>query len=349
MRCEIVAVEELDSLSREWHEEVGLDNPRVIQRIEDLPCLENLDNGNIDWVVDGMIAAGAMHLITGDAGAGKSTLVSAMGHAVSRGDEFLERATSKRPVLLLDAENPIAAVGERFRRLGIESHDGFRVWGQWVGEDPPAAGGDVVMEWVARCEPSPLVIIDSLIAFNPGAENDSSEMRRYLAQYRKLAAAGATVVLLHHIGKSETARDYRGSSDIKASIDIGYKLTNLGDCSRLSLLELKAFKQRFSVVPMLHLRYEDGNFAVDGREFPTTVSPLPASLCELLKLHPGVTGKDFEKLAAGHGHGRNQARSFLTAGVKQGTIHIKPGPCNRNLHFWRGPDEINPLNEGGDK
>ena len=58
---------------------------------------------------------------------------------------------------------------------------------------------------------------------------------------------GATPVLLHHIGKSGTSRDYRGSSDYKASIDIGYKLTNLGDGARLSTLELKPFKQRFSV------------------------------------------------------------------------------------------------------
>ena len=121
------------------------------------------------------------------------------------------------------------------------------VWGQWVGEDPPSAGGAIVLEWVARCDPKPLIIVDSVIAFHPGAENDSNETRKYMAQYRMLTALGATVVLLHHIGKSETSRDYRGSSDYKASIDIGYKLTNLGDGARLSTLELKPFKQRFSV------------------------------------------------------------------------------------------------------
>lgn len=138
-----------------------------------------------------------------------------------------------------------------FSRLGIKTHANSKVWGQWVGEDPPAAGGAIVLEWVARCDPKPLIIIDSVIAFHPGAENDSSETHRYRAQYKRLTAMGATVVLLHHVGKSETSRDYRGSSDYKASIDIGYKLTNLGDGARLSALDLRPFKQRFSVAPVL--------------------------------------------------------------------------------------------------
>lgn len=334
MRREIGAGPDLDVLSSEWCAEDGIED-RIIHRIEELPNLEQVDADSIEWVVDGMIAVGAVHLITGDAGAGKSTILSSLAYAVSRGDEFLGRTTSRRPVLLLDAENPRAAVCERFRRLRIQSHSDFRVWGQWVGEDPPAAGGAIVLDWVARCEPKPVVIIDSLIAFHPGAENDSSETRRYLVQYRKLAAAGATLILLHHIGKSETSRDYRGSSDIKASIDIGYKLTNLGDGSRLSLLELRPFKQRFSVVPVLHLRYDEGRFAVEQRELVKTVTE---RLCELLQLNPGVTSKDFEKLAATQGLGRNRAREFLTKGVEHRSIVFEPGGNNRRFHYWRGPD-----------
>jgi RecA-family ATPase len=60
---------------------------------------------------------------------------------------------------------------------------------------------------ITRCDPKPLIFIDSVIAFHPGAENGSNETRRYMAQYRGLTAMGATSALLHHIGKSETARD----------------------------------------------------------------------------------------------------------------------------------------------
>ena len=273
-------------------------------------------------------------MLTSEPGAGKSTFLASAGYAVSLGLEFMGRATSRRPVLLLDAENPLPAVLERFDRLGIKTHQDFRVWGQWVGEDPPSAGGAIVLEWVARCDPKPLIVVDSVIAFHPGAENDSNETRKYMAQYReRLHVHGATPVLLHHIGKSDTSRDYRGSSDYKASIDIGYKLTNLGDSARLSTLELRPFKQRFSVAPVLHMRYADGVFSVDQAEARKSSTE---RLCELLKENPGITKSDFEGLAHARGLGRNGGRDFLETGVAAGTIRVEPGTNNRKLHSWAG-------------
>jgi hypothetical protein len=335
MRGEVETEVDLDALADEWGHEPDVDKPRIVERIEDLPDLEQAGEADIKWVLDGIFAEGALHMLTSEPGAGKSTLMSSAAFAVSRGLEFMGRATSKRPVLLLDAENPYPAIRERFRRLGITTHDDFKVWGQWVGEDPPAAGGAVVLEWVARCDPKPLLIVDSVIAFHPGAENDSNETRRYMAQYRKLTAMGATPVLLHHVGKSETSRDYRGSSDYKASIDIGYKLTNLGDGARLSALELRPFKQRFSVAPVLHLRYTDGVFSVDQAEARKSVTE---RLCDLLKENPEITKSDFETLAHERGLGRNRARDFLNNGMEAGTVRVKLGTNNRQLHFWVGPD-----------
>jgi hypothetical protein len=153
-----------------------------------------------------------------------------------------------------------------------------------------------------------------------------------MAQYRQLTAMGATPVLLHHVGKSETSKDYRGSSDYKASIDIGYKLTNLGDGARLSTLELKPFKQRFSVAPVLHLRYADGVFSID--QAGARKSPVER-LCDLLKENPGITKADFEALASERGLGRNRGRDFLADGVKAGTVRVELGTNNRQLHSWR--------------
>lgn len=237
----------------------------------------------------------------------------------------------------IDAENPLPAIRERFNRLGIKTHENFRAWGQWVGEDPPAAGGAIVLEWVARCDPKPVIIVDSVIAFHPGPENDSNETRQYMAQYRQLTALGATLILLHHVGKSETSRDYRGSSDYKASIDIGYKLINSGNGARLSTLELRPFKQRFSVVPVLRIRYSDGVFRVDEAEAPRNVTE---RLCELLKEKPGITKSEFEALAHERGLGRNRGRDFLDDGVKAKTVRVETGKNNRRLHYWVGSDAL---------
>jgi hypothetical protein len=232
--------------------------------------------------------------------------------------------------LIIDAENPSVAVIDRFRRLGIKTDDDFRVWGQWTGEDPPPGGGTIVVEWITRSETKPLIIIDSLIRFHPGAENDSTETQKYMALYRKLATLGATIIILHHVGR-DTSQDYRGSSDIKASVDVAYKVVHLGDDALLSLLDIRAFKQRISVISHLHVRYDDGNFKTEERHAPQDATE---RLVEMLKANPGITGSEFEKLAAVRGLGRNRARQFLRTGCASETVRFDHGSGNRREHSW---------------
>jgi hypothetical protein len=330
LKREIETEQDINELSRDWEAQPN-GKPRRITRIEDLPDLDEADGAGVEWVIEGILAEGALHMITSEPGGGKSTLMAAAAYAVSKGLAFMGHATRQRPVLLLDAENPLSAIRERFARLRIKTHRDFKVWGQWVGEDPPAAGGAIVLDWVARCNPKPLIIVDSVIAFHPGAENDSNETRQYMSQYRALAAMGATVVLLHHTGKSETSKDYRGSSDYKASIDIGHKLTLYGDGTRLEMLELRPFKQRFSVAPLMRILYRDGNFSIDQSGTRKTVTE---ELSDLLKSHAGITKSDFEQRAVEQNLGRNRAREFLESGVKAGTVRRQTAAKNRHLHFW---------------
>jgi hypothetical protein len=62
---------------------------------------------------------------------------------------------------------------------------------------------------------------------------------------RRLAGLGATVIVIHHDGKAESARDYRGGSDFKAAIDFGFHVTNCGANRLLDKLFLRPFKTRF--------------------------------------------------------------------------------------------------------
>ncbi len=136
MRREVQNPADIDAISDAWGDSV--DKPAKIQRIEDLPNLEDVSGTEIEWVIPGILAQGALHMITSEPGAGKSTFAAAMAHAISNGLPFMGRATKQRPVLLLDAENPLPAIRERFKRLRIKTDQNFRVWGQWVGEDPPS-------------------------------------------------------------------------------------------------------------------------------------------------------------------------------------------------------------------
>ena len=238
-----------------------------------------------------MIAEGTVVLLSAESGSGKTTLMTVVAHAVSKGIPFAGLATARKPVLMLDKENPLSVVRERLERLGIEDDDEFRIWGGWCPGEVPAANSPIIADWVKACEVKPLLIVDSLVAYLEGSENDSAEIRKHMDSYRDLANRGATVVVLHHAGKGESSKEYRGSSDIKGSVDLAYTLTNLGDPARLSMLRLKAFKSRFAAVPELILSYRDGAFHAGEQHEHATVFDL---LVELLRGNPGVKATEFE-------------------------------------------------------
>jgi hypothetical protein len=336
MKREPRAEPELDEMAGEWiggtdpAEENSGQEPGV-RSIEEIPNLEEVDGEPIEWATESVFPMAAVTLLTSEAGDGKSTLVSKGGHCISRGLPFLGRDCTQHPVLYLDCENSHPVVLERFQRLHIQTHTDFHYWGQWLPDEPPSAGGRIVLEWVARCTPKPVIIADSFIGFHPGAENDSSETRRYMSQYRKLAAAGAGVILLHHSGKGENTKEYRGSSDIKASVDIAYHLANLSDNGTLGTLRLRAFKMRFSATPELVFRYVDGEFVVDERGATPTVTE---SLGKLLQANPGIRAAEFERLAAEKNLGRNRARQFLQNGLATGTVSMLKGDRNTKTLYW---------------
>jgi hypothetical protein len=299
-------------------------------RIADLPSVHALNNSGIGFALGGLFAFGAITAVTGDAGAGKTTFVTAACGHVAAGLPFLGRDVIQTEVLILDRENSLPILQERLRRLGIQDGSALRIWGGHNKEPVPSPASPTVVEYVAACNPKPVIVVDSLIAFLECDENDAAEVRAFMSQLRRLADMGAAVIVLHHSGKGESARDYRGSSDIKAAIDVGYLLTSMGD-GGLDRLRLKAFKTRFQVDTDLILGYTDGQFTFDER--PGAVSKTVSDqLNKLLRDLAPVQTKAFEDEAAKQNLGRDRARRFLRDGVKDGSIIQEQGPLNAKLH-----------------
>lgn len=327
---------ELDAMTDGWYNGNGKpaeDDRREpgVRSIEEIPNLEDVSSAPIEWAADRLIPMAAVTLLSSESGDGKSTITAKAADCMAHGRPLLGRDCSRHPILYLDCENSHSVVLERFQRLHIQTDENFHYWGQWLADEPPSAGGAIVWDWVARCEPKPIIIVDSLIGFHPGAENDSSETRRYMSQYRKLASAGAGVILLHHSGKAETAKDYRGSSDIKASVDVAYHMANLSDDGTLGTLRLRAFKMRFSATPELVFRYVDGEFLVDERGAAPTVTE---SLGALLRANPGIRTREFEELAAVKNLGRNRARQFIQNSIAAGTVSVVRVGTNARTLYW---------------
>lgn len=75
-------------------------------------------------------------------------------------------------------------------------------------------------------EPVDLVVFDTLARALPGAnENDSADMGAAIASLARIAAemGGASVMLLHHVGKDE-ARGPRGHSSLLAAVDSAFEV-----------------------------------------------------------------------------------------------------------------------------
>jgi len=293
--------------------------------IENIKTVADYSGTSIEYVYPGMLAIGTVNLLTGDAGSGKTSYATFIAH----------QASAERPVLYLDRENPLPVKIELLNRLGVSDGGNLKIWGGWCEREPPGPDSATLLSWVKACEPKPLLIWDSLISFHTsGDENDAGETRRYMQGYRRLADLGATVLALHHSGKGESTKDYRGSSDIKASIDTGWHLANFGE-GRLERLRLRAFKCRFAVPSDLILTYAEGRFTSDATNTVRTVTEL---LIDLLKAHPGIKAADFQALARDKGLGRDRARQFLESGVEAHRIRQDKGDHGAKLHTWRGAE-----------
>jgi hypothetical protein len=262
-----------------------------------------------------------VNLITGDSGVGKSTLALALAGAIAHGKLFLGRETKRCPVLYVDRENPLFIVKERLLRLGIQPTPDLIVWGLWNDPQPQSPMSPAILHFVKT--EKPVLVYDSFIGFgNHADEQDATEMRRYTDLYRQLAVAGATVIVLHNVGKSEGAKFCRGSSDIKASIDAAYLLEATGNSNPgtgLGNLQLVPFKTRLAPPGPIHFSYVGGQFAAVGNAQPTKRELFEKEL----RLNPKCSGRTLIQLLKGR-LSKHEVETFLLQGLREGWIELSP-------------------------
>ena len=218
----------------------------AIRCLEDVPDVYSLNGGAISYILPDLIPRGAVVLLTGSPGVGKSSLALKLVIGCALGRDFLGRQCERIKCLYLDKENPLTLVQQRMDVFAGGPIPELPIWGGWLSDEPPMVEDPRLLRWAA--EHQPLIVFDSLVRFHTADENSASEMRNVMAHLRRLADAGATVLLLHHRSKTE-ANKYRGSSDILAAVDMAYALEEIA-----GLLRLHRFKSRFSGEKVFPLR-----------------------------------------------------------------------------------------------
>jgi AAA domain len=191
-------------------------------------------------------------MIAAASGTGKSWFTYYIAGSIAHGAHvFGEEAgveAVQRPVVYLDAENPDFVVQQRLRDLGIKETPNLHVWGGWEKAPLPELDDPELLSFTRANKP--VIILDSFIRFFNGDEQSASDVSKFAKKVRRLSHLGGTLIIIHHTGKSESSKRFRGSSDIEGFIDQGWNLvaTNTSE-GALDTLTVTPFKTRILQKP----------------------------------------------------------------------------------------------------
>lgn len=187
------------------------------------PSLEWRDAGEyyettpprVPWIVEGFAAVGAITVLVGDPGIGKSYVALSMASNASCGVPVLGMNTAISEVAYLDGENGSGEVHRRIVSLGLRSNARIAI----------APGGFDLRQSMYQVEQAVvpatvrLLVLDSFRSLMPNVdENDSQSVSEALVPIQHLARDfGVAVVLLHHRSK---AGSLRGSTAFQSTADI---------------------------------------------------------------------------------------------------------------------------------
>ncbi|GEM_PF-1383902 len=181
----------------------------------------------VEFVVDPILAAGMLGLLSGKDKRGKTNFAQVLAKAVLRGVPFLDRfPTAQGRVVGAFLDDPPSLTMQRIDTLGIREDPGLFL------VHPDALGGDR-SEFLARLEAESrrlmprLIILDSLYQFMPSskdAANDVSRMGPLMDRLNRMAReTGAVLLVICHDNKGGT--DVANSYVIRAAAKSILRLT----------------------------------------------------------------------------------------------------------------------------
>jgi hypothetical protein len=293
----------------------------------DIAALLSADRPPREWVIPGLIPAGAAVALIAPAGTGKSLLLLSAMIGVARGDRAFAGLPIPRArrVVLVDMENTEDDLADRLLALGITAADVADLENLVIIHLPPLtpldtdAGG---LEFGAlidayAIQAGDVVVLDSLQRVVKGPENDSDTLRAfYRCTGMALKKRGLTVVRTDNTGHV-VAKGARGTSGKRDDVDIELILTR--DPDRPDRLHIKPGKSRLpDIISVLINRDvdDDGHlsFTTAGDPFRALVGDAHQVL-ELLNI-PVETGerKAAEIIKA---NGQAVVRAALRVAIKE--------------------------------
>lgn len=168
----------------------------------------------IDWVIPSVLAKGAVTMIAGEAGCGKSLLATQW--AISASD------LGKR-VAIVDAENGDGMIRSRIQDMSATLNADATNIAPYEARGFDLGTGLTELNNILSASTPELLILDSWVSLWDGSELAVAEVKSSLESIRTLAKQfNCAVLLIHHTTK--TTKTYRGSGAIAGVVEAVYIL-----------------------------------------------------------------------------------------------------------------------------
>lgn len=248
----------------------------------DLAELLNPTKPPREFVLEGLIPAGASVSLTAAAGTGKSLFSLGLAIAIARGRKTFANLgiPTRRRVLYIDMENTTDDLAERFEGFGITQADTIP---ELVYLSLPSLApldtrdGGTQLEAIIdayQLTRHDVVVLDSFQRVTSGPENDSDTLRAYyLHTGMVLKRLGLTVLRLDNTGKDVT-RGSRGTSGKRDDVDI--ELIMYKDAEDEERYRIEVGKSRLSDITGMRITRTTG--AGGEIQWSTTEDPFRAAV-----------------------------------------------------------------------
>jgi hypothetical protein len=153
---------------------------------------------HVDWVVDKLVPKGAITLLHGPGGLGKTWLCLALAKAVSEGLPFLGLQTKQCEVVYVDYENPLAVDHDRTCMLNVCAP---RFWHLSDPTRPPKLDGP---DWhlLKSLHRGSMIIIDTARGATDGDEIKGQDVALVMNRLKEIRELGQHIVLQAHTSKA---------------------------------------------------------------------------------------------------------------------------------------------------
>jgi RecA-family ATPase len=296
-----------------------------------------------DWIVEGYVARATITELTAKIKVGKTHLTMDLVAAVLAGRPFLDRPTTRVPVIYLTEERPSTA-GAVLRRVGLSQADDLHLL---LRRDAPR-------DWEAAClhalayarqVAAGLIVCDTLSDWAGLAgeeENDSGAALEAMRPLQRLAEAGLAVIVLRHErkGGGQVGDSARGSTAFGGAADILLSLQRVAGQGHENRRELTGVGRLDDIPPKLVVDLEEQHYVSQGTESAVESGDARRIILEWLPCAPESALTEnglLEHFAEGESK-RSTLKRVLRELIAEGRVQLAygAGGCRKNAYgYWQ--------------